>query len=83
MYYVYILRSTKDKSLYIGYTQDLKNRFSEHNKGLSVATKHKRPYQLLFYEAFIDKIDAKQREVYLKSGWGFRSINKLLVRSLK
>lgn len=82
MYYVYILKSFKDKSLYIGYTTDLKKRFSEHNNGLSIATKHKRPYKLLFYEAFIDKIDAKHREVYLKSGWGFRSIKKLLKRSL-
>ena len=82
MYYVYILRSLKDKSLYIGYTTDLKKRFRAHNNGLSVSTKHKRPYKLLFYEAFIDRIDAKHREEYLKSGWGFRSIKKLLKRTL-
>ena len=83
MYYVYILQSEKDKSLYIGYTADLKKRFSEHNNGLSLATKYKRPYKLIFYEAFIDRIDAKHRETYLKSGWGFRSIKKLLKRSLE
>ena len=82
MYYVYILRSLKDKSLYIGYTTDLKKRFLAHNNGLSVSIKHKRPYKLLFYGAFIDRIDAKHREEYLKSGWGFRSIKKLLKRSL-
>lgn len=82
MYYVYILKSLKDNSLYIGYTADLKKRFSDHNNGLSLATKYKRPYKLIFYEAFLDRIDAKHREVYLKSGWGFRSIKKLLKRSL-
>lgn len=82
MYYVYILKSIKDESLYIGYTADLKRRFKEHNAGLSLSTKNKRPYRLVFYEAFIDRIDAKHREVYLKSGWGFRSIKKLLKRSL-
>lgn len=82
MYYVYILKSSKDGSLYIGYTTNLKKRFSEHNKGLSIATKHKRPYKLIFYEAFLNRIDAKHREVYLKSGWGFRSIHILLKRSL-
>jgi len=82
MYYVYILQSLKDRSLYIGYTTNLKKRFSKHNNGLSLATKHKRPYKLLFYEAFADRIDAKHRETYLKSGWGFRSIKKLLKRSL-
>lgn len=82
MYYVYILKSQKDCSLYIGYTTDLKKRFKEHNDGLSTSTKYKRPYRLIFYEAFTDRIDAKHREIYLKSGWGFRSIKKLLKRSL-
>lgn len=77
-YYVYILRSQRDKSLYIGYTKDLKARFLSHNKGKNLATKYKRPYKLLYYEAFVNRIDAKRREVYLKSGWGFRSIRKLL-----
>ena len=63
MYYVYILKSQKDQSLYIGYTSDLKKRFQEHNNGLSLATKYKRPYKLIFYEAFMNRIDAKHREV--------------------
>ncbi len=82
MYYVYILKSQKDNSLYIGYTDNLKRRFIEHNKGLSTATKFKIPYQLLFYEAFTNRIDAKDREKYLKSGWGWRSVKKMLKRSL-
>jgi putative endonuclease len=83
VYYVYILKSKFDGSLYIGYTANLKKRFAEHNSGLSRATKHKLPYLLIFYEAFTDRIDAKHREVYLKSGWGFRSIKKMMSRSLK
>lgn len=83
MFYVYILKSKNDQSLYIGYTTDLKKRFFEHNKGLSKATQYKRPYQLLFYEAFNNRIDAKHREVYLKSGWGFRTIKKLLPRGIQ
>ena len=82
MYYVYILQSSKDHSLYIGYTSDLKKRFQEHNKGFSLATKYKRPYKLFFYEAFTNRIDAKHREIYLKSGWGFRTIKKTLKLAL-
>jgi putative endonuclease len=78
MYYVYILQSRKDKSLYIGYTTDLKKRFQQHNDGKSKATKPFRPYILIFYEAFLNRIDAKRREEYLKSGWGFRTIKKML-----
>lgn len=82
MYYVNVLQSSVDSSFYIGYTSHLKKRFNEHNRGLSQATKYKRPYTLLFYEAFIDRIDAKNREEYLKSGWGFRCIKKILKRTL-
>lgn len=78
MFFVYILQSKKDKSLYIGYSSDLKKRFKEHNQGLSISTKHRRPYKLIYYEAFVKQKDAKDREKYLKSGWGWRSINKLL-----
>lgn len=77
-YYVYILQSYKNKSLYIGYTSDLKKRFKEHNSGESKATKPFYPYKLIFYEAFLNRVDAKDREEYLKSGWGFRSIKKML-----
>ena len=82
MYYVYILLSLKDKSLYIGFTDDLKKRVTQHNKGLSSYTRHKRPWKLIYYEAFSNRLDAKDREEYLKSGWGFRSIKKILKRTL-
>ena len=77
-YYVYILQSLKNNSFYIGYTSDLRKRFKEHNNGESLATKPFRPYKLIFYEAFLNKKDAKSREEYLKSGWGFKSIKKML-----
>ncbi|OGF51636.1 excinuclease ABC subunit C [Candidatus Giovannonibacteria bacterium RIFCSPLOWO2_02_FULL_43_11b] len=78
MYYVYVLQSQKDKSLYIGYTSDLKKRFNEHNNGRNISTKPFRPYKLIFYESFLNIKDAKSREEYLKSGWGFRTIKKML-----
>jgi putative endonuclease len=81
-YYVYILRSQKDKSLYIGYTTDLIKRFKQHNFGESQATKPFRPYKLIFYEAFLNRIDAKNREIYLKSGYGRKTINGLLKKYL-
>lgn len=78
MYYVYILQSLKNKSLYIGYTSDLKRRFKKHNSGENLSTKPFIPYKLIFYESFINRIDAKNREKYFKSGWGWRSIKKIL-----
>jgi len=78
MFYTYILQSLKNKSFYIGYTADLKKRYEEHNDGKNLSTKPFIPYGLIFYEAFLSRKDAKNREKYLKSGWGWRSIKKLL-----
>jgi len=78
MHYVYTLQSRKDQSLYIGYTTDLKKRISRHNSGKNQATRPFRPYTLIFYEAFVNTRDAKSREKYLKSGWGRRTIKKMM-----
>lgn len=81
-YYTYILQSEKNGSLYIGYTSDLKKRLKEHNSGLSRATKPFIPYKLIFYEAFLNRIDAKNREAYLKGGYGRNTIKGLISRYL-
>ena len=78
MYCVYVLQSVKFKKLYIGFTSNIINRLKEHNNGLSQATKPYIPYSLIFYEAFINIKDAKNREKYLKTGWGVRSLKKML-----
>lgn len=66
MYYVYVLKSLKDSKLYIGYTNDLKKRLSEHNTKKSKSTKHRAPFKLVYYEAYISEEDAKDREYKLK-----------------
>jgi len=78
MYFVYILQSEKDGRLYIGFTDDIKRRPREHNEGKSLATRPFRPYKLIYYEAFLERKDAEARENILKSGWGRRSIKKML-----
>lgn len=66
MYYVYILKSLKDENLYIGSTNDLKRRLSEHNNGLNRSTKARRPFELRYYEACTSEKDARTREYMLK-----------------
>ena len=78
MYYVYLLESIKYKSWYIGYSTDLRKRFESHNTGRSKATKTKRPWKLIYYEAYIERLDAKKRELYLKSGAGRIFLKKQL-----
>jgi putative endonuclease len=66
MFYVYILKSKKCDDLYIGFTSDLKKRLLEHNNGDTPSTKTKRPYKLIYYEAYPAESDARRRESMLK-----------------
>ena len=83
MYYVYILLSEKDGKFYTGSTKDLKRRINEHSSERVDSTKDRLPMKLIYYEACIDKIDARAREKYLKSGMGKRYIRNRLKNYLK
>ena len=82
MFYTYILRSKSSGRLYTGYTNDLRKRFKEHNDKMSTYTKHRGPYELIYYEACMDKDDARARELYLKAGKGKRYLKLRLKRFL-
>ncbi len=82
MYYIYVLRSLKDKQFYTGYTDNLRNRFNMHNKGLVGSTEHRKPFELIYYEACINQQDATAREKFLKTGMGKRFIQNRLKRFL-
>ena len=73
-YYVYILKSEKDDNLYVGYTNDLKQRLALHNEGKVVSTKNRRPFSLIYFEACLNQKDATKRKKYLKTAWGKRYI---------
>lgn len=81
MFYTYVLRNN-NKMLYTGSTNDLRKRFNEHNSEKSEYTKHRGPYQLIYYEACLSEEDARSREKYLKSGMGKRYLKNRLKRFL-
>jgi putative endonuclease len=66
MHYIYIIKSKKNNSLYIGRTQNLKNRLREHNAGEGFTTKKYGPWVLVYFEGYALEKDAKQREHNLK-----------------
>lgn len=78
MYYTYVLLSEKDGKHYTGYTQDLKLRFEQHQKGLVESKKYRRPLKIIYYEACLDQEDAMRREKYLKSYQGRIYLGKRL-----
>ena len=62
MFYVYVLKSGKDDKLYIGYTVDLKKRFLEHNQGKVESTRPRKPFDLVYYEAYASEKDEKRKQ---------------------
>lgn len=83
MFYVYILFSKKDKLLYTGYSDNLKSRYNAHINGYVKATKHRRPLKLIYYEGYINELDARRRELYLKGGNGKLFLKEQLKETYK
>ena len=83
MHGVYILRSGRDKSLYVGYSSDVKARIIKHQRGRVPATRNKRPLDLIYCELYKNKKDVMQRERFFKSGWGRNYVKKILSNTLK
>ena len=76
MHYVYVLQSQSDHGLYIGYSASLRRRLQEHQVGLAFATSFRGPWQLIYYEAYVEELDARGREEFLKSGLGRKLLAK-------
>jgi len=67
MYFVYILKSEKDESYYIGQTSDLNDRLKRHNEGRFGYTKSKIPGKLIYLEEFDTRKEAIKSEKEIKS----------------
>ncbi len=78
MYYTYVLQSKQDGNLYFGYTEDLTERFEQHNNGQVISTKERRPLKLVYYEACCNQKDALTRERYFKTFRGRQFVAKRL-----
>ena len=82
MVYLYILQNEKGE-LYFGSTNDLKRRIFEHSSGKSNFTKGS-SWKLMYYEAYLSKTDARQREHQIKyHGQAKRRLKNRLKNSLR
>ncbi len=70
MYIVYAIASVSRKYVYVGLTNNLERRLSEHNSGYNKTTRPYRPFKLLYSEQCSDRKTARIREKYFKSGIG-------------
>jgi len=79
-YYVYILASQRNGTLYVGMTNDLARRCYEHKHGMVEGfTKKYQVHTLVYYEAHNDVSEAIKREKQLKKwnrSWKIRLIEE-------
>jgi len=81
-----MLKSEKTRFLYIGVTSDLRTRLSVHNseRASREFTDRNKPWKLVYYEAYLNEQDARDREAALKNyGAGLGQLRKRVKRSLE
>lgn len=84
MYYTYVLLFKKQSpKFYVGSTEDIEQRLSQHRSGSVTTTKGASKIDLVYFEGCKNKTDARKRELQLKTGFGRGYINKRIENYLK
>ena len=78
MFKVYILKNSISGRHYIGSTNDIERRLSEHNRGQTKSTRQEGVWEVIYTEEFENALEAKQREKLIKSYKGGNAFKKLI-----
>lgn len=62
-------------------SSEIQKRVERHNKGKNKTTKPYAPFDLVYTEEFNTRMEAREREKYLKSGIGREFLKRLLSKS--
>ncbi|MGB4843016.1 MAG: GIY-YIG nuclease family protein [Ferruginibacter sp.] len=71
------MRSTVRNYIYVGMSNNVSRRILEHNAGENKSTKAYKPFILIYTETFATRIEAREKEKYLKSGIGKEYLKSL------
>jgi putative endonuclease len=77
-YYVYVIKSFKGSTRYVGTTQNIQKRLKEHNQGQQRYTKGHRPWKLVYQERFPSRSAAMKQERFYKTTTGRRQLDILI-----
>jgi len=77
MYYVYAIRSRIKNYIYVGLTNNPERRIKEHNNKKESTTRSYAPFDIVIIEEFETRIKAREREKYLKTGFGKEYLKKI------
>ena len=77
MFYVYVLKNPKTGALYYGFSSNLRQHFAKHQ-----AMRKHAGWKLVYYEAYLNEQDARDRERMLKHYGAARGhLEKRITRS--
>jgi len=74
--YVYALSSQGRNYIYVGISLDFTRRLHDHNSGLNRTTKAYCPFDLILKETYSNRIEAREREKFLKGAGGKRYLRQ-------
>lgn len=82
MWFTYVLYSKQLDKFYIGCTEDLERRLTEHKRDHTWTTSRMPDAKIVYYEACVSKQDAFDREKSLKTGFVRQYLRKRLHNSI-
>ena len=77
-WYVYALYSEKSDIIYVGMSESIERRLTEHNAGKVKSTKGHLPWILIYHEFVGERNQARIREKHFKGTSGRRKLRKLV-----
>ena len=81
MYYTYILHSQKLSKYYVGYSDDVENRFRKHLTDHKGFTGKAKDWKIVYTEVFDTKEAAHKRELQIK-GWKSKRMIETLISKI-
>jgi putative endonuclease len=77
MFYVYVLKSKIRNYIYVGLTNNPNRRIKQHNNKQERTTRSYAPFEIILIEEHAARGEARNREKYLKSGFGKEYLKNL------
>jgi putative endonuclease len=80
--FLYILQSETSGKFYVGSTDNLDRRLSEHLRGHTPSTRGRGPWKLVHTQEFVTLLEARRRELEIKNWKSARLIQALIRNSV-
>ncbi|MGO9641286.1 MAG: GIY-YIG nuclease family protein [Candidatus Acidiferrales bacterium] len=82
MCFLYLLQSESSGRFYVGSTDVLERRVSEHLRGHTPSTRGRGPWKLVYKEGFETLLEARRRELDIKRWKSSRMIRALIASAV-